>query len=160
MGARLRLKSSVDVTRRTSDPNMQRIFRAMQKNGLIVADNGSDMFITGTYDLRWDSDVLNTAFRALTANDFEIIQLGYNPPPETQVPGASVANLRASVRNGSLLITWDKQSASARYEVQVSTRLSANPSWTVSGQTGESSWTEPLDRGTGGQRFYRVLVLR
>jgi hypothetical protein len=79
MGARLRLKGSVDVTQRTSDPNIQKIFRAMQKYGLIVADNGSDMYITGTYDTRWNNDILNPAFRNLTASDFEVIQLGYNP---------------------------------------------------------------------------------
>jgi len=79
MGARLRLKASVDVTQRTSDPNIQKIFRAMQKYGLIVADNGSDMYITGTYDTRWNNDLLNPAFRNLTASDFEVIQLGYNP---------------------------------------------------------------------------------
>jgi len=80
MGARLRLKPSIDVTQRTSDPNIQKIFRAMQKYGLIVADNGSDMYITGTYDTRWNNDVLNPAFANLTASDFEVIQLGYNPP--------------------------------------------------------------------------------
>jgi hypothetical protein len=83
MGARLRLKASVDVTQRTSDPNIQKIFRAMQKYGLIVADNGSDMYVTGTYDTRWNNDILNPAFRNLTASDFEVIQLGYNPTPET-----------------------------------------------------------------------------
>ncbi len=79
MGARLRLKSSVDVTQKTSDPNIQKIFRAMQKYGLIVADNGSDMYITGTYDTRWDNAILNPAFSNLTASDFDVIQLGYNP---------------------------------------------------------------------------------
>ena len=88
LGARLRLKAGVDVTQRTNDPNMQKIFRAMQKYGLIVADNGSDMYITGTYDTRWNNDILNPAFAALTANDFEVIQLGYNPPP----PGAAALN--------------------------------------------------------------------
>jgi hypothetical protein len=58
---------------------MQKIFRAMQKYGLIVADNGSDMYITGTHDTRWNNDLVNPAFRSLTANDFEVIQLGYNP---------------------------------------------------------------------------------
>jgi hypothetical protein len=81
MGARLRLKNSIDVTQKTSDPNVQKIFRAMQRYGLIVADNGSDMYITGTYDTRWNNDILNPAFANLTANDFEIIQLGYNPAP-------------------------------------------------------------------------------
>jgi hypothetical protein len=80
MGARLRLNSSVDVNQRTADPNARKIFRAMQKYGLIVADNGSDMYITGTYDTRWDNGILNPAFAALTASDFEVIQLGYNTP--------------------------------------------------------------------------------
>ena len=80
MGARLRLKASVDVNQRTSDPNVRKIFRAMQRYGLIVADNGSDMYITGTYDTRWNNGILNPAFAALTASDFEVVQLGYNPP--------------------------------------------------------------------------------
>jgi hypothetical protein len=64
MGARLRLKRSVDVAQRTKDPATQKIFRAMQRHGLIVADNGSDLFITGTYDVRCDNDILNPAFAA------------------------------------------------------------------------------------------------
>jgi hypothetical protein len=82
MGARLRLKTNVgglDPALRTSDPNVQKIFRAMQKYGLIVADNGSDMFITGTFDTRWDNNVLNPAFSLLSASDFEVIQLGWKP---------------------------------------------------------------------------------
>jgi hypothetical protein len=93
MGARLRLKSSVDVTQRTNDANIQKIFRAMQKHGLIVADNGSDMYVTGTYDTRWDNGILNPAFANLTASDFEVIQLGYNPAP---VPSALLASLSVS----------------------------------------------------------------
>jgi hypothetical protein len=61
----------------------------MKRYGLIVADNGSDMYVSGTYDTRWDNGVLNPAFRALTANDFEIVQLGYRP-----LPPAAPANLR------------------------------------------------------------------
>jgi hypothetical protein len=52
----------------------------MKKYGLIVADNGSDMYITGTYDTRWNNDVLNPAFGALTAGDFDVIELGYRGP--------------------------------------------------------------------------------
>ena len=48
----------------------------MQRYGLIVADNGTDMYISGTYDNRWNNAVLNPAFRELTAADFEVIQLG------------------------------------------------------------------------------------
>jgi len=82
MGARLRLKTNVngaDPALRTSDPNAQKIFRAMQKYGLIVADNGSDMYITGTFDSRWNNDILNPAFSLLSAGDFEVVQLGWKP---------------------------------------------------------------------------------
>ena len=77
MGARLRLKASRNLSGFT--PEVQKIFRAMQRYGLIVADNGSDLYVSGTYDTRWNNDVLNPAFRALTANDFEVIQLGVQP---------------------------------------------------------------------------------
>lgn len=82
MGARLRLKTSVngsDPALRTSDPNVRKIFRAMQKYGLIVADNGSDMYVTGTFDLRWNNDILNPAFALLSASDFDVIELGWRP---------------------------------------------------------------------------------
>lgn len=75
MGARLRLKSSVDLSRFSAP--LQRIFRAMQVHGLIVADNGSDMYISGTMDARWNNDELNPAFAKLSASDFEVIQLGW-----------------------------------------------------------------------------------
>ena len=77
MGARLRLKASKDISGFT--PEIQKIFRAMKTYGLIVADNGSDMYISGTFDTRWNNDILNPAFGALTASDFDVVQLGWNP---------------------------------------------------------------------------------
>jgi len=95
MGARLRLKTSVnglDPALRTSDPNVRKIFRAMQKYGLIVADNGSDMYISGTFDTRWNNDVLNAAFSTLSASDFDVVQLGWKPT----AAGVAVAAVSAS----------------------------------------------------------------
>ena len=77
MGARLRLKASTNITGFT--PEIQKIFRAFKKYGLIVADNGSDMYISGTYDTRWDNGVLNPAFGALKVSDFEVVQQGWQP---------------------------------------------------------------------------------
>ncbi len=91
LGARLRLRKlvdGVDPVTRSSDPHVQKIFRAMQRYGLIVADNGSDMYIGGTFDTRWDNDILNPAFAKLKAGDFEVIQLGWKPagaPPTARV---------------------------------------------------------------------------
>jgi hypothetical protein len=75
LGSRLRLKASVDLSR--FPPEFQRVFQAMKRHGLIVADNGTDMFITGTMDSRWDNSVLNPTFAKIHATDFEVVQLGW-----------------------------------------------------------------------------------
>ena len=77
MGARLRLKASKNISG-FPEP-MRRVFQAMKTYGLIVADNGSDMYVSGTYDTRWDNDLLNPAFGAIKAGDFEVVQLGWRP---------------------------------------------------------------------------------
>ncbi len=99
MGARLRLKASRDIS--GFSPEIQRIFNAMKKHGLIVADNGSDMFITGTYDPRWNNDLLNPAFAQLTACDFEVVELGWNPTTTV----AAVLPLSRSVQVGGASAT-------------------------------------------------------
>jgi hypothetical protein len=45
-----------------------------------VADNGSDMYVTGTYDNRWDSPLIGNRWGTITASDFEVVQLGWRPP--------------------------------------------------------------------------------
>ena len=75
MGTRLRLKASRDLSGFPAP--VQRVFQAMKTYGLIVADNGSDMYVQGTYDTRWDNDVLNPAFASLKVSDFEVVQLGW-----------------------------------------------------------------------------------
>jgi len=77
MGARLRLKAAKNLS--GYDPAVRKIFQAMKTYGLILADNGSDMYVTGTNDARWDMDLMNTAFRSLYADDFEVVALGWKP---------------------------------------------------------------------------------
>ena len=100
MGARLRLKAGRALSGFT--PEVQKIFRAMQRYGLIVADNGSDLYVSGTYDTRWDNSVLNPAFRALTANDFEVIQLGYHPTAPAGAPAITTQPANQAVRAGQI----------------------------------------------------------
>lgn len=131
MGARLRLKASVDVTQRTSDLNIQKIFRAMQKYGLIVADNGSDMYITGSYDTRWNNDILNPAFSNLSASDFEVIQLGYNAA-QTSQPNLSALTLNPSTVTGGQTVSGTVSLTGPAPTGGASVSLSsANPAATV-----------------------------
>jgi hypothetical protein len=81
MGARLRLKASTNLSGYPAD--VLKILVALQKYGMIVADNGSDMFIQGSYDNNWNMDIFTSTsagLAKLTANDFEVVQLGWQPP--------------------------------------------------------------------------------
>ncbi len=100
MGARLRLRAAKDIS--GFAPEVQKIFRAMKRYGLIVADNGSDMYIGGTFDTRWNNDVLNPAFAALTAGDFEVVELGWSPGPPSAVSLAALGVSPSSVVGRSL----------------------------------------------------------
>ncbi|MEW5983882.1 MAG: hypothetical protein AB1806_16135 [Acidobacteriota bacterium] len=75
LGTRLRLKASVDLS--GFSPATRKIFEAMKTYGLILADNGSDLYVSGTMDPRWNNDELNPAFKQLRGDDFEVIQLGW-----------------------------------------------------------------------------------
>jgi len=72
MGERLRLKASVDVS--GLPPQARRVARALKRYGLIVADNGSDWFISGAPDRRWDNDQLH-ALGDLSGRDFEVVEV-------------------------------------------------------------------------------------
>ncbi len=98
MGARLRLKAVKDLSGFT-DP-VRKIFQAMKTYGLIVADNGTDLYVQGTYDTRWDNDVLNPAFAAIRGSDFEVVQLGWQP---TGGGGGGGGGGAACVPDGSTL---------------------------------------------------------
>jgi hypothetical protein len=57
---------------------------------LILADNGSNMYISGAPDSRWNDDELNT-LKNISASNFEMLQLGYASEPsssDTQAPAA------------------------------------------------------------------------
>jgi S-layer homology domain len=70
MGLRVRLKASFDIA--GFSPRMQVILMAMQRYGMILADNGSPWFFSGTSDARWDDDELND-LKSLRGSDFEVV---------------------------------------------------------------------------------------
>ena len=70
-GARFRLKASVNIS--GFDPKIQVIFKAFKEYGLILADNGSDWYVSGVPDARWSDDLLVNAFNQLHGSDFEVV---------------------------------------------------------------------------------------
>jgi hypothetical protein len=73
MGLRVRLKASFNVS--TFSPRMQVILRALQRYGMLLADNGSSWFVTGAPDSRWNDSEINT-LKALHGSDFEAVMTG------------------------------------------------------------------------------------
>jgi hypothetical protein len=73
MGGRIRLKAGFDISGYSK--NMQVLLKAMKTYGLILADIGSDMFVSGAPDARWDNNDL-AALKAIKNSDFEVVQLG------------------------------------------------------------------------------------
>jgi hypothetical protein len=71
-GAKIRLKASVDIS--TYPATVQVILKAMKKYGLILADIGSDMYISGAPDERWDNDDLSRLSK-IKASDFEVVKI-------------------------------------------------------------------------------------
>ena len=73
MGMRVRLKASFDVS--TFPSEVQVILRAMQKYGVLLADNGSGWYVSGAPDARW-SDTHLDALKSVPSSAFEVVVMG------------------------------------------------------------------------------------
>jgi len=72
MGQRFRLRSDFDIS--SFSPEVQVILTAFKEYGVILADNGSDWFISGAPDERWNNDTLKELER-VTCGDFEAVDV-------------------------------------------------------------------------------------
>lgn len=73
MGMRVRLKASVDIS--GFPPQARAVLSALKTYGMILADNGSNWYISGAPDSRWSDDDLR-ALGQVTGSDFEVVQMG------------------------------------------------------------------------------------
>ena len=70
MGLRVRLKASVDISK--LPPQARIVAQAMKTYGLILADNGSNWYVSGAPSPHWSNDQLH-ALGSLTGSDFEVV---------------------------------------------------------------------------------------
>lgn len=73
MGMRVRLKASFDISGYA--PEAQIILRALKTYGMILADNGSNWFVSGVADARWNDGIMNT-LKQVKGRDFEVVKMG------------------------------------------------------------------------------------
>ena len=74
MGMRVRLKASFAIPANFSTQS-KAILQALKTYGMIVADNGSNWYITGAPDARWDSSTLNRELGSVKGSDFEVLRM-------------------------------------------------------------------------------------
>jgi len=76
MGLRVRLKASFDVSTFKSD-KAKVIATALKKFGMLMADNGSDWYITGDRNNAWkpEMDGLLTDLGKIKGSDFEVVKV-------------------------------------------------------------------------------------
>ncbi|WP_219834839.1 stalk domain-containing protein [Paenibacillus sp. R14(2021)] len=73
MGLRLRLRQDFNISGYSS--TNQAILRALKKYGMIVADNGSSLYLSGAPDSRWNDDDLHNLGK-IKGSDFEVVDTG------------------------------------------------------------------------------------
>ena len=110
MGARLRLKASYDTSGFTAQSKV--ILTALKTYGMIVADNGSNMYLTGAPNDGWNNDDLHT-LQKVPASAFEVVNMG-TAITESTVPKGSAPVFKSltatatTVKAGTAVtLTWN-----------------------------------------------------
>jgi hypothetical protein len=73
MGMRVRMKASYNCAWATTE--VQVICAAMKKYGMFLADNGSNWYVSGAPDSRWDDDRIGD-LKDVPASAFEVVDTG------------------------------------------------------------------------------------
>jgi hypothetical protein len=116
MGMRMRLKANFDISGFSAANQV--ILNALKQYGMIMADNGSSMFISGAPDDRWDNNDLHQLGN-VTASDFEVVLM--NPIytasnlPQGVSPNINSFSVSPSVpvsAGTSVTLSWDVLDAS------------------------------------------------
>jgi hypothetical protein len=115
MGMRLRLKASYDIS--SFPAQAQVILAALKQYGMIMADNGSSMYISGDPDNRWNNDDLGS-LKQVPASAFEVILMDpvYTPANLPQGKPPKITSFTAtpaiSQAGQPVVLNWTASQAS------------------------------------------------
>jgi hypothetical protein len=91
MGLRVRLKTDFDIS--GFSPEVQVILQALKTYGMMVADNGSNWYVSGAPDPRWSDDDLHELGQ-VKGRDFEVVDSRYLRPDTIIIQAGGAAALR------------------------------------------------------------------
>jgi hypothetical protein len=115
MGMRMRLQASYDIS--SFPPQAQTILAALKKYGMIMADNGSSIYITGDPDNRWNNNDLGT-LKTVPASAFEVVLISplYTPNNVPTGPAPVISSFTANPTTVSagqpVTLSWNVAGAS------------------------------------------------
>ncbi len=133
MGQRFRLKASFDIS--SYPAQVQAILTAFKTYGVILADNGSNWFISGAPDPRWNDDMLSQ-LSSVKGSDFEAVdESGLMVDPDSGLALGNVPDLRvtnAMTGTGALTVTlhWTAPINAVTTTVRYSGAPIADANWT------------------------------
>ena len=114
MGAWFRLEASFDISRFRADTQV--VLRAMQRHGLIVADNGSNWCFTGTSEPGWDVGLLDQ-LKTIPAQRAYEVGLVNRVVPAAELRAAAQAMAAGIAGNAPLSVRAGKAMVYAAAEV-------------------------------------------
>jgi hypothetical protein len=115
MGMRLRLKTNYDIS--SFPPQAKVILAALKQYGMIMADNGSSMYVSGDPDNRWSNDDLGS-LKQVPASAFEVILMDpiYTPANVPQGKAPAITSFTAtpptSHAGHPVILNWNATGAS------------------------------------------------
>lgn len=142
MGARFRLKSTFNIS--TFSPSNQIILLALQRYGMMLADNGSSWYISGAPDSRWNNDDLH-ALTGINGSNFEAVDVS----PLMVNPNSGQAlqtGVSVSVTPSSVSLQTDAQK---QFAATVSGNTNQSVTWDVNGTVGGNSAVGFIDSISG-----------
>jgi hypothetical protein len=152
MGLRLRLKADYDLSGLTGQALA--VAHALQTYGMILADNGSNWFISGENNPDcWNDDQLN-ALKDIPGTAFDVI-VSPQPPSEVRVP------TRNAFDTATPTLTWSRIAWAVQYQIQISNQSQFPSGNATLGDTVEAnalSYTA-LSPLANGVYYWRVRAL-
>ena len=142
MGARFRLKASFDISHFSA--TNQIILRALQRYGMILADNGSSWYISGAPDARWNNDDLH-AMTGITGSNFEAVDVSpLMVDPNSGQARQTTVSVSVSPSTTSIAVNAQRQ-----FTASVTGNSDQSVLWDVNGTVGGNSSVGFIDSISG-----------
>lgn len=142
MGARFRLKASFDISRFSA--SNQVILRAMQRYGMMLADNGSAWYISGAPDPRWNDDDLH-ALTTIAGSNFEAVDVSpLMVDPNSGQARQTTVSVTINPASANILVD-----ATQQFRATVNGNSNQAVTWDVNGTVGGNASVGFIDSITG-----------